>query len=411
LRASCAGFGQAQYGVLSAVLRHFHGDITQPNFGYITLLISRRLMLNFVDSAARDSSDVAHTPRRSAHLIAHRGGGWLAPENTLAAFQLAADIGFTAFECDVKLSADGVPFLLHDDQLDRTTQATGRASWQPWSQLARVAMQAQMQARVQAPMPAGGALRPVAGARTADAADAPILAIPGGPHAAAVGIPSLADLAALLAALMRKRRAAPNFLIPLGGSDANAADLGAPSGLKAAEAAEAATSHAVAQSLWLNLEIKPDADASAALQSDWGARIASHAADLWARAAQPPCLSSFSIPALQGALRNAPELPRAWLCERLPEHWLGIAQALQVSALHLDAAACNPALVETVHSAGLALRLYTVNDPAAMTRWLKLGVDGLFTDALQEAAALPRLAPRSRMATPESATQTRTTTP
>ena len=55
--------------------------------------------------------------------IAHRGAGKLAPENTLAAFRLGATHGYRMFECDVKLSADGVPFLLHDATLSRTTNA------------------------------------------------------------------------------------------------------------------------------------------------------------------------------------------------------------------------------------------------------------------------------------------------
>jgi glycerophosphoryl diester phosphodiesterase len=70
--------------------------------------------------------------------IAHRGAGRLAPENTLAAFRLGADHGYTAFECDVKLSADGVPFLLHDDTLDRTTSASGPAGSRSWSELSRL---------------------------------------------------------------------------------------------------------------------------------------------------------------------------------------------------------------------------------------------------------------------------------
>lgn len=53
--------------------------------------------------------------------IAHRGAGKLAPENTLAAIRLGAQYGYRMFECDVKLSADGVPFLLHDATLTRTT--------------------------------------------------------------------------------------------------------------------------------------------------------------------------------------------------------------------------------------------------------------------------------------------------
>ena len=56
--------------------------------------------------------------------IAHRGAGKLAPENTLAAFRIGAGYGYRMFECDVKLSSDGVPFLLHDSTLTRTTNAT-----------------------------------------------------------------------------------------------------------------------------------------------------------------------------------------------------------------------------------------------------------------------------------------------
>ena len=59
--------------------------------------------------------------------IAHRGAGKLAPENTLAAFRVGASHGYRAFECDVKLSADGVPFLLHDPTLQRTTDGHGAA--------------------------------------------------------------------------------------------------------------------------------------------------------------------------------------------------------------------------------------------------------------------------------------------
>lgn len=70
--------------------------------------------------------------------IAHRGAGKLAPENTLAAFRVGASFGYRAFECDVKLSADGVPFLLHDDTLDRTTPASGTAGARPWAELARL---------------------------------------------------------------------------------------------------------------------------------------------------------------------------------------------------------------------------------------------------------------------------------
>jgi glycerophosphoryl diester phosphodiesterase len=70
--------------------------------------------------------------------IAHRGAGKLAPENTLAAFKLGHAHGWRMFECDVKLSADDVPFLLHDATLERTTNGQGTAGQRPWAELARL---------------------------------------------------------------------------------------------------------------------------------------------------------------------------------------------------------------------------------------------------------------------------------
>lgn len=61
-------------------------------------------------------------------LVAHRGGGVLAPENTLAAFRIGQANGFRMMEYDVKLSADDIPVLLHDDTIDRTSDSTGYAA-------------------------------------------------------------------------------------------------------------------------------------------------------------------------------------------------------------------------------------------------------------------------------------------
>jgi len=69
-------------------------------------------------------------------FCAHRGAGKLAPENTLAAFRLGYEHGYRMAEFDVKLSADGVAFLLHDDTLDRTTNRKGRADALTWRELA-----------------------------------------------------------------------------------------------------------------------------------------------------------------------------------------------------------------------------------------------------------------------------------
>jgi glycerophosphoryl diester phosphodiesterase len=61
-------------------------------------------------------------------IIGHRGGGTLAPENTLAGFRRAAAMGLGAVEFDVMLSSDKVPLLIHDETLERTTSGRGAVS-------------------------------------------------------------------------------------------------------------------------------------------------------------------------------------------------------------------------------------------------------------------------------------------
>lgn len=71
-------------------------------------------------------------------IIAHRGAGRHAPENTLAAIRAGAALGHRMVEFDVKLSADGVPVLMHDDTLERTTNGRGRVADQPLASLRRL---------------------------------------------------------------------------------------------------------------------------------------------------------------------------------------------------------------------------------------------------------------------------------
>jgi glycerophosphoryl diester phosphodiesterase len=58
-------------------------------------------------------------------VIAHRGANRLAPENTLAAFQKALDLGVDGFENDVHMTRDGRLVVCHDDAVDRTSDGTG----------------------------------------------------------------------------------------------------------------------------------------------------------------------------------------------------------------------------------------------------------------------------------------------
>ncbi|CAG9261787.1 glycerophosphodiester phosphodiesterase [Paraburkholderia unamae] len=69
-------------------------------------------------------------------VAAHRGGGTLAPENTLAALRIGASYGHTMVEFDAKLSTDNIAFLLHDDTVDRTSNGHGAAACMRYAELA-----------------------------------------------------------------------------------------------------------------------------------------------------------------------------------------------------------------------------------------------------------------------------------
>ncbi len=77
-------------------------------------------------------------PRTQPLIIAHRGSSTHAPENTLAAFALAADQGADAIELDVTLTRDGQVVVIHDDTLDRTTNGHGRVDQLPYAEVAQV---------------------------------------------------------------------------------------------------------------------------------------------------------------------------------------------------------------------------------------------------------------------------------
>lgn len=68
-------------------------------------------------------------------LYAHRGASAEAPENTLAAFACALDAGADGIELDVHLCGDGVPVVIHDDTLERTTDGCGPVAGLPLAAL------------------------------------------------------------------------------------------------------------------------------------------------------------------------------------------------------------------------------------------------------------------------------------
>ncbi|XP_029106337.1 glycerophosphodiester phosphodiesterase 1 [Scleropages formosus] len=77
-------------------------------------------------------------PRGAASVVAHRGGGHDAPENTLAAIREASRNGAAGVELDLEFTADGIPVLMHDETVDRTTNGSGRLGNMRFSDLRRL---------------------------------------------------------------------------------------------------------------------------------------------------------------------------------------------------------------------------------------------------------------------------------
>lgn len=76
--------------------------------------------------------------RPGPYLVAHRGGARLAPENTLAAFDLAAQLGADAVELDVRLTADGEVVVIHDGDTARVTGVSGSVEARSLAELRRL---------------------------------------------------------------------------------------------------------------------------------------------------------------------------------------------------------------------------------------------------------------------------------
>ena len=71
-------------------------------------------------------------------IIAHRGHKVAAPEQTLTAFRLAVERGATMLEADLRFTRDGVPVMMHDRLLDRTTSGTGPVAAMDWADVVKL---------------------------------------------------------------------------------------------------------------------------------------------------------------------------------------------------------------------------------------------------------------------------------
>jgi glycerophosphoryl diester phosphodiesterase len=100
--------------------------------GKVFLILTTLWIGGIIMSCSTHKSDVLLGLPRSGKfpvlVIAHRGFSGGAPENTLAAFKKAIDLGVDMIELDVLLSKDGQIVVIHDDTLNRTTNGKGRVT-------------------------------------------------------------------------------------------------------------------------------------------------------------------------------------------------------------------------------------------------------------------------------------------
>jgi glycerophosphoryl diester phosphodiesterase len=131
---------------------------------------------------------------------------------------------------------------------------------------------------------------------------------------------------------------------------------------------------------FLNIEIKP----TPGTELFTGAVVAQHAARLWQGVSVPPLLTSFDIPALEGALTAQPELPRGLLIDALEGQpwsaWLEKALALKCQAIVCNHELWNTDTVQQAKERGFRTLSYTVNDAAEAQRLIELGTDAVITD-------------------------------
>ncbi|KAM4585540.1 glycerophosphodiester phosphodiesterase 1 [Odontesthes bonariensis] len=100
-------------------------------------------MFRFPQVATSRARQVLHPATRTADtgkvsVVAHRGGGHDAPENTIAAIREASKNGATGVELDLEFSSDGISILMHDDTVDRTTNGSGPLSQMTFSELGKL---------------------------------------------------------------------------------------------------------------------------------------------------------------------------------------------------------------------------------------------------------------------------------
>jgi len=125
-----------------------------------------------------------------------------------------------------------------------------------------------------------------------------------------------------------------------------------------------------------NLEIKPCAGRERATAQVAVEIVRRH----WSAARPLPVISSFKPACLTAARDQAPDLPRGYLVEELPERWADDAQRLGCSAVHAGWRKLSKAQVAAVKAAGFPLLVWTVNELSRARELLAWGADAVISD-------------------------------
>lgn len=287
-----------------------------------------------------------HLPARA--VGAHRGARSLAPENTLAAGLRAVACGAHYWELDVRLSADGVPVVFHDDTLTRTTDAATRTAPGPSP----------------GPPPGGDdADTPRRASRDASPATGHTA-----PHELPLAVLRSLDAGSWFAA------ADPHGTIAAG--EVPAADLAAYAGERIPSLAEA-LALTTAHRFPVNIEIKDLAGTpghETVVEAVLREVAAAHARDL-------VLLSSFHHPYLARARRLDPALDVAALIDdAVPPAIAEDLAALGACALHPHHTLADASLIRFLADRGVRTNAWTVNDPATADALFAAGAASIITD-------------------------------
>lgn len=100
----------------------------------------------------------------------------------------------------------------------------------------------------------------------------------------------------------------------------------------------------------------------------------------WPNGKSLPLLSSYSMNAMEAVKQYFPQLPRAIIISEWNRYWANVAVELDCVTINADRRIITPAILKDMHSTGKKVLIHTVNGLKSAEDFIKMGVDGLFTD-------------------------------